>query len=467
MTFHIVHADEGVIVARAHERELLSIGRPLRIALAAPLLDERSAARVHRRRCTARRARAIQLTVLREHDVLAVGRELGSAATTAAGARRAGDVGESPRAASVGVRGPHRTVAAVRIVRRIRHPAHAICPAPRMNVTIDPSSDSRTDPTSTPSSSLNFVIFVALKSGADATYTLRMPRSYATHAILSAFLAALTSSGDDGDGTPRWNSRPWERPATLWLTRAAEIAARLAGAVWRGEWQRDAGECGEREWNAVRGHEAEPQRGSMPNQQIGAPDFAARPPLTPVSRRLFNAAADDRRTAGRLARLPDRIRHVRLPAGRPGRALPGGRGRACARALVPAGCADRRRALERASSASQSSAAFNRSRVARTISALCCAPCCRIGRIESPCAAVCGAMTSSRCATKPGGRCKLPIRSRRPRTSVASAKRPSENPTISVTASSAIDFTPGVIMACPPLHPTFRTTMTPSRRSPA
>ena len=32
-----------------------------------------------------------------------------------------------------------------------------------------------------------------------ATYTLRMPRSYETHATFSAFLAALTSSGDDGD----------------------------------------------------------------------------------------------------------------------------------------------------------------------------------------------------------------------------------------------------------------------------
>ena len=73
------------------------------------------------------------------------------------------------------------------------------CPDPRTNVTIDPSSDRRTEPTSTPSSSLNLVTFVALKSGADAAYTLRIPRSYATHAILSAFLAALTSSGDDGD----------------------------------------------------------------------------------------------------------------------------------------------------------------------------------------------------------------------------------------------------------------------------
>ena len=100
-----------------------------------------------------------------------------------------------------------------------------------MNVTIDPSSDSRTDPTSTPSSSLNFVIFVALKSGADATYTLRMPRSYATHAILSAFLAALTSSGDDGDRNASMEFAALGAPATMWLTRAAEIAARLAGAV--------------------------------------------------------------------------------------------------------------------------------------------------------------------------------------------------------------------------------------------
>lgn len=46
---------------------------------------------------------------------------------------------------------------------------------------------------------MNFVMRTGLKSGADATYTLRMPRSYETHATLSDFFAALTSSGDAGD----------------------------------------------------------------------------------------------------------------------------------------------------------------------------------------------------------------------------------------------------------------------------
>ena len=73
------------------------------------------------------------------------------------------------------------------------------CPEPRTKIAIVPSSESRTEPTSTPSSFMNFVMRTGLKSGADATYTLRMPRSYETQAMRSAFFAALTSSGDAGE----------------------------------------------------------------------------------------------------------------------------------------------------------------------------------------------------------------------------------------------------------------------------
>ena len=205
----------------------------------------------------------------------------------------------------------------------------------------------------------------------------------------------------------------------------------------------------------------------MPNQQIGAPDFAARPPLTPVSRRLFNAAADDRRTAGRLARLPDRIRHVRLPAGRPGRALPGaeGVGHVLELSFQPGALIGVEHWSERQAHRVQ----------------------CRlqsVARGADDLRVVLRALLQDRANRVPlrGGVRRDDILEMRheagwalqvadavptPRTRVASAKRPSENPTISVTASSAIDFIPGVIMACPPRHPTSRTTMTPSRRSPA
>src|SRR4051812_19591684 len=65
-----------------------------------------------------------------------------------------------------------------------------------MKIAIAPSSDRRTEPTSTPSSLLNCVILIGLKSGADATYTLRIPRSYETHATLSFLRAVAISSGD-------------------------------------------------------------------------------------------------------------------------------------------------------------------------------------------------------------------------------------------------------------------------------
>src|SRR5204862_1199832 len=100
--FHVVHADERVIVARADERELRAVGRPGRKTLASPFLDERNAARVHGCRVAASNACMVELTVAGEHDMLPVGREFWSAAASSAAAQAgrliSGEDRETPRA---------------------------------------------------------------------------------------------------------------------------------------------------------------------------------------------------------------------------------------------------------------------------------------------------------------------------------------------------------------------------------
>jgi hypothetical protein len=112
-------------------------------------------------------------------------------------------------------------------------------PEPRTNVAMLPSSGQphRADVHAVVVHELRDA--TGLKSGADATYTLRMPRSYETHAMRSALRAALTSSGERGDEelVDRSRSSPSPLGASL---RAGETSLRAKGAKHR------AGRGGER-----------------------------------------------------------------------------------------------------------------------------------------------------------------------------------------------------------------------------
>ena len=113
----VVDADERVIHARRHERDLPAVGRPRGRAVRAPLLDERRLAAIHRARgprgCD---LRPIDLPVAHDEHRAAVRRD----------ARvRAGD--HAPRRARRRhTRGPHRFFRAVRIAEWIRVPALTI-----------------------------------------------------------------------------------------------------------------------------------------------------------------------------------------------------------------------------------------------------------------------------------------------------------------------------------------------------
>src|ERR1051325_3287609 len=72
---HVVHPDEAVIPAIAHERDLGAIGRPARLALRAPLLDERLLRQVHRVGRRLRHARAIDLAFTHVEERLGVRRD--------------------------------------------------------------------------------------------------------------------------------------------------------------------------------------------------------------------------------------------------------------------------------------------------------------------------------------------------------------------------------------------------------
>src|ERR1051326_693279 len=75
------------------------------------------------------------------------------------------------------------------------HPSRFGAP-PRVNTTVDPSSEIDNCVDSMPLSARNAVTRTGLNAGADAVYTFRRPLSFATQAIRSVFLAATSSSGN-------------------------------------------------------------------------------------------------------------------------------------------------------------------------------------------------------------------------------------------------------------------------------
>ena len=113
---HVVDGDKAVIGAGADERDLCSVGRPLRRTLRAPLLDEWLVAAVTRRGGPHRRnLGAIDLPILRIEDGAPIRRE-----------RRICGFDDAKRRPSGGPRCPDCALGTVWIRRGIRHPSLAI-----------------------------------------------------------------------------------------------------------------------------------------------------------------------------------------------------------------------------------------------------------------------------------------------------------------------------------------------------
>ena len=112
---HVVDDDVAVVGARADERDSPAVGRPRRRALDAPRGDERPLAAVHLlHRPDRRDSRAIDLAVLHEEYRAAVRRQ---------GVAAGGKLHHAERRSASRARGPHGALGAVRIRRRVRHPA--------------------------------------------------------------------------------------------------------------------------------------------------------------------------------------------------------------------------------------------------------------------------------------------------------------------------------------------------------
>src|SRR5262249_49217276 len=114
---NVVDDDEAVIGTGADERDLLAIGRPLRVALHAPLNDEWLFAAIDFGSRLSRRDFGTEdLAVLDEENAAAVGRELG-----------AGAIGDAPCASdAAGACGPEGVLGTVGIGSGVGRPAVAI-----------------------------------------------------------------------------------------------------------------------------------------------------------------------------------------------------------------------------------------------------------------------------------------------------------------------------------------------------
>ncbi len=113
----VVDDDEAVIRAKADERDLAAIGRPLGRALLAPRLDERLFSAIHIARGSHRRdLGAMNLPVPHEQHGAPVGRELGSRCI----------VYDPPRSAAGSACGPYGSFGTFRIGGRIGGPADPV-----------------------------------------------------------------------------------------------------------------------------------------------------------------------------------------------------------------------------------------------------------------------------------------------------------------------------------------------------